>query len=145
MPSLPFTSIYPDGPGSDAAAGGDGSLGSSGNPLYPGMPEGAIPIHRDTAITTATTTDLWTPGPGRRFVLVSAFISTDTAQRVALVDENDTTGSRIVDGYFGANGGASPNLVPVPRVAAVAGNRLRVVTAAAGNCRVRVSGWEVDA
>jgi len=141
MPSIPFTSIYPAGPGVDPATGEPTAGGSAGNDLYPGMPVGASPVHKDVTIAAAATTTLWDPGPGLKFVLASAFISTDTAMRVALVDENDVVGSRPVDGYFGANGGASPNLVPVPYVSDLAGQRLRVVTAGAGNVKVRVSGW----
>jgi hypothetical protein len=144
MATVPFTSIYPDGPATAAAGGIDGSSSAGGNSLYPGMPEGATPIHRDVLITTATTTSLWTPGAGRRFVLASAFVSSDTAMRVAIVDDADIQGSRPVDQYVGANGGSSPNLVPVPYVSKAAGNSARVVTSAVGNVRVRVSGWEVD-
>lgn len=138
-----FTAIYPDGPVGSAAAGG--GVGGEGNPLYPGMPPGATPIERDITITAASTPTIWAPAPSRRFVLASAFVSTDTAMRVAIVDDIDIQGQRPVDGYFGANGGASPNLVPVPYVAKAAGAPLRVVTAAAGNVKVRVSGWEQDA
>jgi hypothetical protein len=144
MSGVPFTNIYPAGPGVDPVTGElTGGGGSAGNDQYPGMPVGASPIHKDVTIATATTTTLWDPGPGQRFVLASAFVSTDTAMRVALIDENDVQGSRPVDGYFGANGGASPNLVPVPYVSNLGGQRLRVVTAAAGNVKVRVSGWTV--
>jgi hypothetical protein len=142
MAVVQWTAIYPDGPATEAAAGGGGGAADSGNPDYPGMPVGATPLERDVTITTATTTDLWTPGVGRTFVLASAFISTDTAMRIAIVDEADIQGQRPVDGYFAANGGASPNLVPVPYVSKNSGNRLRVVTAGAGNVKVRVSGWE---
>lgn len=145
MANVPWTGIYPDGPNSAGAGGGDAGAFSSGNPLYPGMPEGATPIHRDKVITTATTTTLWTPGTGRRFVLASAFISSDTAMRVAVVDDADLENQRPVDQYVGANGGSSPNLVPVPYVSKNAGNALKVVTSAVGNVRIRVSGWEVDA
>ena len=72
-------------------------------------------------------------------------ISTDTAMRVALVEETDSAGAEVVDGYFAANGGASSNLVPVPYPAKVLGAVLRVVTAGAGNVRVRVGGWEEPA
>ena len=148
MTAVQWTSIYPDGAGS-AAAGSEWGAGGGGagdtNPLYPGMPVGATPVHKDVLITTATTTTLWTPIAGNRFVLASAFISTDTAMRVALVDDSDIQGQRPVDGYFGANGGASPNLVPVPYPAKAVGNALKVVTSALGNVRVRVSGWEVPA
>lgn len=137
MPRVPFTSIYPDGPTDQAAAASSGI-----NSLYPGMPVGATPISRDITIVAAGTYDLWTPSSGRRFVLEAAFISTDAAMRVAIVDESDAQGQRPVDGYFAANGGASPNMVPVPYVSVNIGNRLRVVTGGAGNVKVRVSGWE---
>lgn len=142
MSNVEFTSIYPDKTGSDGAGGG--AAAAAGNPLYPGMPEGTSPIHRDKLIAAAATTAIWTPGAGRSFVLASAFVSSDTAMRVALVDDADLEGQRLVDQYVGANGGSSPNLVPVPYKSKNAGNALRVVTAAAGNVRVRVSGWEVE-
>lgn len=146
MPAVQWTSIYPDGAGSAAAgsewgAGGGGA--DAGNPLYPGMPVGATPVHKDIVIAAAGANAIWTPLAGNRFILASAFISTDAAMRVALVDDLDIQGQRPVDGYFGANGGASPNLVPVPYPAKAVGNSLKVVTSAAGNVRVRVSGWEV--
>lgn len=139
---IPFTDIYPDGPVGSSGAGGAGGIGG-GNAQYPGMPAGATPVHRDVTISTAGTTDVWAPQPGNRFILASAFVSTDTAMRVALIDSLDTVNQRPVDGYFGANGGAAPNLVPVPYPSRAAGNVLRVVTGAIGNVKVRVSGWEV--
>lgn len=144
MPTIPFTSIYPLSAAEAAAAGIDaGAAVAAGNELYPGMPVGASPVHKDLTVAAAGTVTVWDPGPGSTFVLASAFVSTDTAMRVALVDENDVQGSRPVDAYFGANGGASPNLVPVPYLSKTAGNRLRLVTSAAGNVKVRVSGWVV--
>lgn len=145
MPVVQWTGVYPDGPGTDAATGGAGSSDGGGNPDYPGMPIGATPLERDVTIATATTTDLWTPGVGRKFILASVFLSTDTAMRIAVIDEQDIQGNRPVDGYFAANGGASPNMVPVPYVSKASGNRIRVVTGAVGNVKVRVSGWERDA
>lgn len=145
MSNLPFTSIYPLAPGTVTADGTVVGAAASGNLEYPGMPEGASPVHRDFVTAVAGAFTVWDPGAGSRFVLASAFVSTDTAMRVALVDENDVQHSRPVDGYFGANGGASPNLVPVPYASRTIGNRLRIVTAAAGNVRVRVSGWTVAA
>lgn len=143
MPTVPFTAIYPDGPVGALGTSSAGGAGGEANPAYPGLPAGASPIHRDVTITTAATTALWTPAPGRRFVLLSAFISTDTAMRVAIVDDVDVAGRRPVDGYFGANGGASPNLIPAPYVSTNPDNVARVVTAANGNVKVRVSGYEV--
>lgn len=142
MGGIPFANIYPDGPGSAAQGGGvDGT--PIGNPQYPGMPAGASPVHRDVTITTAATTTIWTPSSGMRFVLASAIISTDTAMRVAIVDDSDIQGQRPVDGGFSAFGGVSPNLVPVPYPAKSVGNALKVVTSGVGIVRVRVSGWEV--
>ncbi len=145
MPAIPFTAIYPDGSGSLAQGGTGGLDGPSTNPDYPGMPVGATPVHRDLVIAAAGTTVIWTPGGAtRRFVLASAFVSSDTAMRVALVDDADVQGNRPVDQYVAANGGSSPNLVPVPYVSKTAGASLKVVTSVAGNVRVRVSGWEVE-
>ena len=142
MPYTPWTSIYPDGP---ATAGLDGQNTSQTgiNPDYPGMPVGATPVHRDLTVSAAGTVVVWAPDPSRRFVLASAIISTDTAQRIALVDDTDSQGQRPVDAYLAASAGASPNLVPVPYPSKVVGAPLRLVTASAGNTKVRVSGWEV--
>jgi hypothetical protein len=143
MSGIEFNAIYPMSAAAAAASGDPAAIAAAaaGNDLFPGMPVGASPVHRDVTIAAAGTYTLWDPGPGLEFVLASAFISTDTAMRVAIVDESDIQGNRPVDGYFGANGGASPNLVPVPYTAKLAGNRLRVVTGALGNVKVRVSGW----
>lgn len=139
-----FSDIYPV-TAAAAAASGDTQAAPTVNDDFPGMPVGATPVHKDVTIAAAGTTTLWDPGAGTVFVLASAFLSTDTAMRVALVDESDIQGNRPVDGYFGANGGASPNLVPVPYQSKLAGNRLRVVTGGAGNVKVRVSGWTKQA
>lgn len=142
MSGIEFSSIYPMSAAAAAAAGDAGALAAAqSNDLYPGMPVGASPVHKDITVAAAGTYTLWDPGPGLVFVLVSAFVSTDTAMRVALVDEADIQGNRPVDGYFAANGGASPNLVPAPYPSKLAGNRLRLVTGGAGNVKARVSGW----
>jgi hypothetical protein len=133
-----FTDIYPDGAATQAA-GGAGTPGNTSP--FPDLPEGAMPFDRDITIAAAATTLLYDPGVGQKFYLVSAFLSTDTAMRIALVDEADQINQRPVDGYFGANGGASPNLVPKWYASKLAGNRIRVVTGANGNVKVRVSGF----
>lgn len=138
--SIPFTDIYPDGPAAAAAAGGV-ALGPDVNRDYPGIPAGAVPIHRDFVASAAGTYDLWAPGAGARFVLVAATINVDAAGRVALVDDQDIVGRRIVDVELAANGGATPNMVPVPYPSVLAGNTLRLVTTAVGDTRVHVSGW----
>lgn len=142
MPFTPWTAIYPDGPAS-AGLDGQATPDTGINPDYPGMPVGATPVHRDFTTALAGTYAIWSPAPGRRFVLASAIVSSDTAMRIAIVDDTDTQGQRPVVIYATGSGGASPNLVPVPYVSKIQGNPLRLVTAAAGNVAVRVSGWEV--
>lgn len=146
MATLPWTNIYPDGPGT-AAAGGTTDNAPTTNPQYPGMPVGAAPVHKDQTYLAATVgTVLWQPSAGNRFVLASCMISTDTAMRVAVVDGADIPGSRPVDGNFAANGGVSKNQVPVPYPSRSVGNPLIVVVAAApgaGGVKVSVDGWEV--
>jgi len=144
MGTVPFTAIYPDGAATAAAGGAEVAIGAGGNPLYPGMPEGATPIHRDKVVTTATTTVIWAPSSGRKFTVASCLISTDTAMRVALVDDSDIEGSRVVDLQAAANSGGARNLVPVPYPSKNAGNALKLVTGGAGNTRVVVEGWEQD-
>lgn len=137
--NVAFTDVYPDGPAAAAAAAGLG--GPTENLKYPGLPIGASPFSYDYVATAAGTYDVWAPGSGYKFVLVSAFVTVSAAGRVALVDDVDIQGRRPVDGDFAANSGATPNLVPAPYVAKVAGGTLRLVTTVAGNTRVRVAGW----
>lgn len=141
MTVVAFTSIYPDGAATQAAGGGAQAAGISNGGPFPELPQGALPFDRDITITTASTTTLFDPGSGQKFYLVSAFISTDTAMRIALVDGGDIVNQRPVDGYFGVNGGAAPNLVPKWYASKNAGNQIQVVTAANGNVKVRVSGF----
>jgi hypothetical protein len=144
MTNVAFTDIYPDGPGT-LAAGGIAGAGQEFNPDYPGMPVGAVPMHRDFVATAAGTYDLWTPPAGYRWVLANASVAASAGGRVALVDNADVAGARIEDADLAANGGALPNFVPVPWPSLTAGNVLRLVTTVAGNTRVRVSGWQVQA
>lgn len=142
---IPFSDIYPDGATAQAARQGAAEAGL--NIDYPGMPAGASPIHRDVTLTAATTrTAVWTPSaPSKRLVLASAFISSSAAGRVAIVDDQDAQGQRPVDQEIGANGGSSPNLVPVPYPSKTPGTPLCVVSTVVGTVRVRLSGWEQDA
>lgn len=156
MPSTQFVDIYPDaaipitgpaGPGlvGDLSSGLTGAmaaaLANALNKDYPGLPPGATPDKRDITVTVAGTYDLWSPPADRRVVVTSAFLSTDTAGRIALVDETDVAGRRIAVHYAAANGGASPNLVPAPYELLSAGGRVRVVVAQNGNTFIRVSGY----
>lgn len=144
---IPFTDIYPDGQGQAAARSGAAEAGL--NVDFPGMPVGASPIHRDldlAAATPAAGTVIWAPSaPDKRIVLASAYISSGATGRVAIVDDADVQGQRPVNQELAANGGSSPNLVPVPYVAKSPGNALKVVSTVVGTVHVRVSGWEQDA
>jgi hypothetical protein len=137
---LQFVDIYPDarvaptGPGT-----GDG--GADINVDYPGLPPGAVPDSFDKTITVAGTTVLWTPPADRRVVVLSVQLSTDTAMRIMVVDDVDNEGRRIAGGWFAANGGMSPNLVPAPYEGQTAGAPIRVVTSGAGNVFVVVRGY----
>jgi hypothetical protein len=143
MSGIPFTAIYPNGPGS-AAAGG--AAVDAGNPAYPGMPAGSSPIHKDATYLAPSTYTLWQPSSGNRFVLAHAMVSTDAAMRIALVDGADIPGSRPVDGSFSVNGGAIENGVPVPYPSKTVGNPLLVVVGGAPGAigvKISVDGWEV--
>lgn len=156
MASTQFVDIYPDAPipatgPQPSGLAGDISSGLTGalaaaladalNADYPGLPPGATPEKRDITVTLAGTYDLWVPPADARIVVTSAFISTDTAGRIAIVDETDTANRRVAVHYAAANGGASPNLVPAPYELLSAGGRVRVVVAQNGNTFIRVSGY----
>lgn len=140
MAGYQFVDIYPDAAIAPTGPGSPGSAPAT-NEEYPGLPVGAVPDSFDVTVTTATTTAVWTPPADRRVVVESVFISTDVAGRIAVVDDQDIQGRRIAVLYAAANGGASPNLVPAPYEAQSMGTPIRVVTAAAGNIFVRVTGY----
>jgi hypothetical protein len=142
---IPSTGPAPDGLAGDISTGLTAAMAaalrSALNEDYPGLPPGATPEPHDITVTGPGTFDLWTPPADGRAVVTSAFISTDTAGRIALVDDTDTAGRRIAVHYAPANGGASPNLVPAPYELKAAGGRVRLVVAQAGNTFARVSGY----
>lgn len=141
MATIPFSAIYPEGPGTLAANGG-GAVADAGNPEYPGMPAGATPVHKDATYTAAGTYTLWQPSAGFKFVCTAVVINTDTAMRVAAVDGADIPGSRVADGNWAANGGLSENGIPTPYVSKTVGAPLLVIVGGAGNVKVEVRGWE---
>jgi hypothetical protein len=156
MPATQFVDIYPDsqtpitGPAAPGLAGdiSGGIAGAVANALqgalnedYPGLPPGATPEKHDITVTIAGTYDLWIPPADRKAVITSAFLSTDTAGRIAIVDDTDSAGRRIAVHYAGVNGGASPNLVPAPAELNSPGGHVRVVVAQNGNTFIRVSGY----
>lgn len=140
-----FVDIYPDAAVAPTGPSEPGQGGGAINEDWPGLPPGATPDSYDVTITTIATTVLWAPPADRKVVVVSLFISTDVAGRIAVVDDQDIAGRRIAVLYAAANGGASPNLVPAEYQTASPGNPIRVVTAAAGNVFVRISGYTVPA
>jgi hypothetical protein len=98
---------------------------------------------KQSTITTATTTAVWTPASGKRFRLLSAIISTDTAMRVYL---QDATGQIIASFRLAANAtvtiGQGNGLPLNGYLSSAANNVLNVVTGAAGNVDVTVAGTE---
>lgn len=143
---LPFTSLYPEDPNAPGGAGGAGGGAADVNRDWPGLPPGASPDMRDLTLTVATGaagTVIWQPAADERVVIVSAFISSDAAGRVAIVEDQDVQGQRIAVQFVGANGGSAPNLVPAPWPTAVPGAPIRVVSTVVGNLFVRVSGYIV--
>lgn len=104
------------------------------------IPTSPVPgVHKDVTITTATTTTLWTPATGRRFVIEHLEISTDTAMRIAVVDNADSAGQRLAVGWFASNGGLVDN---APKYSGAVDRVLKVVTGGAGNVFVAVDGYE---
>jgi hypothetical protein len=140
MSAIPWTAIYPDGPPASGTSSEGGGAGS-GNPAYPGLPEGATPRHVDVAVSGAGTWTLWQPAPGRRVVLLHVLVSADTAQRVAVVEGADVPGKRAMEAYVGASGGAAADLTPAPYVAATDAPLLLVT--AGGNVVAQATGYEV--
>jgi len=95
-------------------------------------------LHFDATIAGAATTTIWTPAAGMRFVIDSFVMSTDTANRVALVDGADVAGKRIAAPYLAAAGG----MVYGPYASQAIDTPLLLVTAAGGNVFLAVDGHE---
>lgn len=93
--------------------------------------------HFDATATGVGTTTLWTPSPGKRFVISTFMLSTDTGGRVALCEGADTAGKRIAAPYLAADGG----MVGGP-YGAQAINTPLILVSPAGNTFVAVDGYE---
>lgn len=145
MSNTPFTSIYPDDPNAIGLNGQPiGGPGVDTNQDWPGLPPGAVPDSRDITLAAATLgTAIWSPAADERLVIVSAYISSDAAGRVAIVEDQDVAGQRIAVQYVGANGGSAPNLVPAPYALSGPGVPVKVVSTVVGNVFVRVSGYTI--
>lgn len=94
--------------------------------------------HFDATVSGAATTTIWTPGTGRRFIITGFSISSDVANRVALVDGSDAPGSRIAAPYLAANGGQSGGAYK----SQAPGNLLKLVTLGGGHVFLSVDGYE---
>jgi len=141
---LPFVSIYPDDPNAPRGAFGGDAGGPNVNEEWPGLPPGTSPESIDLTLTAATPaggTVLWQPAADERLVVISAYISSDSAGRVAVVDDQDVDDQRVAVQYVGANGGSSPNLNPAPYTTKVPGAPLRVFSTVVGNVFIRVTGY----
>jgi len=103
------------------------------------FPNGFIGIlHFDVTVGGAASTTIWTPTAGKRFVIDTFMLSTDTQNRVALVDGSDVMGSRIAAPYLAADGG----MVGGPYASQAIGNPLVLVTLGGGNVFCSVDGRE---
>jgi hypothetical protein len=108
-------------------------------------PDGAKPFHRDLALVAgaAAVTDLVTVQASQRVAVGSATVSSTTAQRVAIVDDEDTDDRRVVDVDLAVNGSIYVHLIPAYH-SKRRGSPLRLVNAAAGTIRVQVRGWLLE-
>lgn len=112
-------------------------------------------VHRDGEYSTAqTTTALWTPTTGRRFIVTDLTISTGgtTAGIVTVFDSAAATAysagttPAIFRGEFAPSATARPGMVKsfnVPYYSAAVNNRLHVTTSAAITVYVQVNGYEI--
>jgi hypothetical protein len=127
-----------------------------------GIDTGAAPhnfgystLHKDGEYsTTQTTTALWTPTTGKKFVVTDLTISTGgtTAGIVTLFDSAAATAysvgvtPAIFRGEFAPSTNSKPGAIkpfPVPYVSTTANNRLHVTTSAAITIYVQVNGYEI--
>jgi hypothetical protein len=96
-------------------------------------------LHFDATVNGAANTTIWTPTAGMRFVIDSLVMSTDTQNRVALIDgTSDVAGKRIAAPYLAANGG----MVYGPYASQAPDNPLVLVTLSGGLVFLAVDGRE---
>jgi len=115
-----------------ASAIAGGITGGSTQPV-PGY------FHADLTVATAGTATIRTPTTGKRMVVTSVEISTDTAQRVMVADGADNPSSRIRGGYFGIGGGLEAEILYTQ---AAIDTDVVLVTSEAGNAFVVIEGYE---
>lgn len=115
-----------------AAAIAGGITGGATNPI-PGY------FHADLTVAGAGTATIRTPTTGKRMVVTSIEISTDTAQRIMVADGADTAGTRIRGGYFAIGGGLEAEILYTQ---AAIDTDIVLVTSQDGNTFVVVEGYE---
>jgi hypothetical protein len=127
-----------------------------------GIDTGAAPhnfgytlVHKDGEYSTAqTTTALWTPTSGKKFVVTDLTISTGgtTAGIVTIYDAAAATAysvgttPAVFRGEFAPTANAKPGAIKsfnVPYVSTTANNRLHVTTSAAITVYIQVNGYEI--
>ena len=130
--------------------------------LIAGINTGAAPhnfgytlVHKDGEYTTAqTTTALWTPTTGKKFVVTDITISTGatTSGIVTVFDSAAATAysagttPAIFRGEFAPSATAKPGAVKsfnVPYVSTTVNNRLHVTTSAAMTVYIQLNGYEI--
>jgi phosphoribosylpyrophosphate synthetase len=116
---------------------------------------GIVLIHKDSEYTTQqTTTALWTPASGKRFVVTDLTITTGgtTNGIVTLYDAAASTAysagttPAVFRGEFAPSSTSRPGVVKsfnVPYVSPTVNNRLHVTTSAAMTVYIQVNGYEI--
>ena len=101
----------------------------------------AVPgyFHADLTVAAAGSVTIRTPSTGKRMVVTSVEISTDTAQRIMVADGADVAQSRIRGGYFGVGGGLEAEILYTQ---AAVDTPIILVTSEAGNAFVVIEGYE---
>ena len=85
---------------------------------------------------------IWTPTSGKKFVITDMVISCSAAGTITVFDSTDTTATRIVKGYFAANGGLSQPYSK-PRTSSTADNVLKYTTGSGITGSLTIQGYEI--
>lgn len=100
--------------------------------------------HFDLTVAAAATTAIWTPSTGSRIVVNSLFVSSDTQMRVAVVDNADSAGHRLLVAPAIPAGGSLARFFGDPDgfVSSAVGNVIKLVTSGTGTVFVALDGYE---
>ena len=122
-----------------------GDLSITAAPYISAVSGGLTAVHKDLTVSGAgATTAIWTPATGSRAIITSVFVSTDTGMRVAVVDNADTAGNRIMVAPALPAGGSLARFFGDPDgyISNAVNNVIKLVTGAAGTTFVSLDGFE---